>query len=213
MRFSFVPLLVIAATGCSSLYYASMEKLGKEKRDILVKRLIEGKKDQDEAKKQIQTTLEAFQELTGFEGGDLEKVYNKLNGELKDAQGSARDLSNRIDSIDRVAKDMFREWTQEIAQMRNPKLKASSRRLLRDTERRHQQLMAKMREVEERMEPVIRTFEDRVLFLKNNLNARAIRSLKKTNLEMDRDVSALVSQIDASIAEADAFIDSLKKES
>lgn len=214
MKRTAIPVLLLAAsTGCSSFYYASMEKLGREKRDILVKRLIEGKKDQDEAKKQIQTTLEAFQDLTGFDGGDLEKVYNKLNGELKDSQDKARDLSNRIDSIDRVAKDMFAEWTREIGQMRNASLKNSSRRLLRDTERRHRQLMAKMREVEERMEPVIQTFEDRVLFLKHNLNARAIRSLKNTNLELDREVTALVTQIDASIAEADAFIESLKKES
>jgi hypothetical protein len=212
-RFTLILLFLSATTGCSSIYYASMEKLGKEKRDILVKRLIEGKKDQDKAKEQIKTTLEAFQELTGFQGGDLEKVYNKLNGELQDSKDRAKDLSNRIDSIDRVAKDMFAEWTHEIAGMRDPQLKVSSRKLLRDTERRHQVLMRKMRDVEERMEPVLRTFEDRVLFLKHNLNARAIRSLKQTNLEIDRDVTALVSGIDASIAEADAFIETLRKES
>jgi hypothetical protein len=211
-RFAVPVLLLAAATGCSSIYYASMEKLGKEKRDILVKRLIEGKKDQDEAKKQIQTTLEAFQKLTGFSGGDLEKVYNKLNDELKDSKDCANDLSNRINSIDQVAKDMFSEWTREIAGMRDAQLKNSSRRLLRDSERQHQQLMRKMRQVEERMKPVIRTFEDRVLFLKHNLNARAIRSLKQTHLEIDRDVTALVSQIDESIAEADAFIGTLQKE-
>ena len=37
------------ATACNRLYYASMEKLGKEKRDILVKRIVDGKKDQEEA--------------------------------------------------------------------------------------------------------------------------------------------------------------------
>jgi len=257
--------MLLLVTGCKTAYYGTWEKLGWAKRDILVDRVEDARDEQEAAKEQFKTTLERFQEVTNFQGGDLEAKYKKLsseyegckgraeavngeiesvetvandmfaewkeelkqysnedlrksseaklNGELKNAKDSSNDLSNRIDSIDRVGKDMFREWTQEIAQMRDPQLKASSRRLLRDTERRHRQLMAKMREVEERMEPVIRTFEDRVLFLKHNLNARAIRSLKNTNLEMDRDVTALVSQIDASIAEADAFIDSLKKES
>jgi tetrahydromethanopterin S-methyltransferase subunit G len=211
-RFAIPALLVAAATGCNSLYYASMEKLGREKRDILVKRLIEGKKDQDDAKKQIQTTLEAFQELTGFEGGDLEKVYNKLNGELNDSKDKAKDLSNRIDSIDRVAKDMFAEWTREIGQMRDPRLKSSSRRLLRDTELRHRQLMLKMREVEERMEPVLSTFEDRVLFLKHNLNARAVGALAEELAAIETRVDDLVRELEASIGEAERFIATLGRD-
>jgi hypothetical protein len=67
-------LLLLAATGdCSKVYYASMHKLGKEKRDILVQRIKDGKKDQDAAKEQLKTILQDFQELTGFKGGNLER--------------------------------------------------------------------------------------------------------------------------------------------
>src|SRR5262245_51521554 len=85
---------LLAASACSRIYYASMEKLGKEKRDILVKRIIDGKKDNEEARQQIKTTLESFRELTGFDGGDLERVYNKLNGEYEAAKDRAGDVSN-----------------------------------------------------------------------------------------------------------------------
>jgi hypothetical protein len=58
-------LALLPTTGCGfiydRLYYASMEKLGREKRDILAKRVANSRKDQEQAKEQFQTTLEAFQ--------------------------------------------------------------------------------------------------------------------------------------------------------
>src|SRR5215469_13741085 len=59
IRIIVVSLLLLS--GCQSLYYKTMSKLGKEKRDILVARVKESKKDQEKTKEQIQTTMEKFQ--------------------------------------------------------------------------------------------------------------------------------------------------------
>ena len=37
-----------------------MHKFGKEKRDILVSRIVDGKKEQDKAKEQLKTTWKRF---------------------------------------------------------------------------------------------------------------------------------------------------------
>ena len=108
---------LLGSAACGRLYYASMEKLGKEKRDILVKRIVDGKKDQEEAREQIKTTMESFKELTGFDGGNLEKVYNELNGDYEAAKSRADDVSNRIKSIEQVSHDLFNEWAKEIDEM------------------------------------------------------------------------------------------------
>lgn len=199
-------------SGCGRLYYAAQEKIGNEKRDILVKRVEAGRKDQEEAKKQIKTTLEAFQEVTGFQGGDLERVYKKLDGEFRDSEARAAELKEQIASIERVASDLFKEWSREIETLKNQRYKAESRRMLRDTQQRYGVLIAKMRQSERKMAPVLAVFRDQVLFLKHNLNARAIRSLKETALQMDTQVEALVQDIDASIKEADDFIAQMKKD-
>ncbi len=78
---------------CQSAYYKTMKTFGKEKRDILVKRVIDSKKDQEQTKEKLQTTLESFQELTGFQGGNLEKSYKKLNSQYEDAQGQANNFT------------------------------------------------------------------------------------------------------------------------
>jgi len=196
-------------TGCSSMYYNAMEKIGKEKRDILVKRILEGKKDQEQAKQQLKTTLEAFQELTGFEGGNLEKVYKKLNGEFEDAEKRAKELSDRIASIDRVAKDLFAEWDKEAGSMSDRSLRTRSLQMLRETRTRHQQYLRRMQQTDRKMQPVLQGFRDQVLFLKHNLNARAIGSLKATATRLDSEVGVLIQDIEGSMREADSFIASL----
>jgi len=207
----FVLLLTLLLTGCTSLYYNAMEKIGKEKRDILVQRILAGKKDQERAKEQIKTTLEAFQDLTGFEGGDLEKTYKKLNGEFEDAEKRANDVSDRIKSIDQVGSDLFNEWGQELATIKDSTLHARSQQLLRVTRNRHQQYIQRMKQTERKMLPILQGFRDQMLFLKHNLNAKAIGSLKTTTAKMDGDVTALVADIEASSKEADAFIQSLAR--
>lgn len=192
------------------MYYASMEKLGREKRDILAKRVSAGREDQEKAKEQFQTTLEAFQDLTGFDGGELEKVYNKLNKELERSEGRANQVRERIDGIERVARDLFREWDAEIEKMSSADLRSKSRVLRDDTEDRYKQLIDKMRQAESKMEPVIAAFRDQVLFLKHNLNAKAISSLKDTALEIESGVADLIREMQASIAEADSFIASME---
>jgi hypothetical protein len=209
--FSILLVSLLGGTACNRIFYASMEKLGKEKRDILVKRIVDGKKDQEEARQQIKTTMEAFKELTGFEGGDLERVYEKLNGQYKEAKERADDVSNRIKSINQVAGDLFKEWTKEIDEMDNATLKSQSRAMLRDAQLRHQHYMTAMAATERKMEPVVHAFHDQVLFLKHNLNARAIRSLKTTLTKLDSDVERLVADIDRSMKESDAFVQSLLK--
>src|SRR5439155_11977069 len=110
-------LLVIASmllTGCSSANYAFWKKFGYEKRDILVSRVEDAKNDQEKAKEQFKTTLQRFQDLTNFQGGELEAKYKKLSAEYDACEGRAQDVSTRIASVDAVAKDMFAEWKKEL---------------------------------------------------------------------------------------------------
>ena len=212
MHRRFYPALLAATlvlTGCNSFYYKAMQKLGKEKRDILVQRVKDSKKDQEQTKEQLQTTMEAFQQLTGFQGGDLEKSYKKLNSEYERAQDQSNKLHDRIQSIDQVSSDLFNEWQKEIDEMSNAQLKSRSRSMLVDAKQRQAVYMKAMRTTEDKMTPVLAAFRDQVLFLKHNLNARAIGSLKGTANTINTNVTALMKSIDASMQEADTLISSL----
>jgi hypothetical protein len=204
-----IVLSALLLNGCTSAYYKTMEKFGKEKRDILVQRVKDSKRDQEQTKEQLKTTMETFQELTGFKGGDLEKSYKKLNSEYERAEGQANKLRDRIKSIDQVSNDLFAEWQKEIDEMGNANLKSRSAGMLRDAKERQAIYMKAMHKTENQMTPVLTAFHDQVLFLKHNLNARAIGSLKGTAANINTNVSAVMKSIDISMLEADKLIASL----
>ncbi|HMF53590.1 MAG TPA: DUF2959 family protein [Edaphobacter sp.] len=202
-------LSLLIAVGCTRTYYKAMATFGKEKRDILVSRVKDSKKEQQQAKEQIKTTMESFQQLTGFQGGQLEKNYKKLNGEYEKAEDSARKLHDRIESIDKISNDLFKEWQKEIDGMDNRKLKQQSSAMLRQSRLQEAGYIKSMRQTEARMTPVLSAFRDQVVFLKHNLNARAIGSLKGTSAKISTDVDVLLTSLDGSMAQADALINSL----
>ena len=210
---SSLPIFAILLTlsGCRSAYYAAWEKLGYEKRDILVSRVESARDSQQAAKEQIKTTYQQFQELTHFNGGDLEAEYNKINDAYESAKSRADTVSKKINSVDKVANDMFDEWQKELSEYQNEDLRRSSEQKLNESKQKYAQLLAVMRRSEQKMQPVLSAFHDQVLYLKHNLNAQAISSLSTTTAQIQSDIQSLIKDMDASISEANAFIDNLKK--
>lgn len=198
--------LLLSLPGCESAYYGAMEKVGIHKRDILVDRVGEARDAQDEAKQQFSSALEAFSAATSFDGGDLEDVYDRLNDEYETSKDRAQAVHDRIDGVESVSEALFSEWEQELDQYTNPQLRRASAAELRETRRRYEVLLKSMRRAEARITPVLDAFHDQVLFLKHNLNARAIASLKGELGSIQSDVKVLVREMEASIAESDAFI-------
>jgi hypothetical protein len=203
--------ILLLLSGCRSAYYAAWEKLGYEKRDILVSRVESARDSQQAAKEQIKTTYQRFQELTHYNGGDLEAEYNKINDAYESAKSRADTVSKRINSVDKVANDMFDEWQKELSEYQNQDLRRSSEQKLDASKQKYSELLAVMRRSEQKMQPVLSAFHDQVLFLKQNLNAQAISSLSTTTAQIQSDIQSLIKDMDASISEANAFIDNLKK--
>jgi len=204
-------VLVLALLGgCSSAYYKTMESFGVEKRDILVDRVEEARDAQDSASEQFASALEQFRATVNFDGGNLEKIYDRLNTEYESSVSEAQDVSDRIDAVEHVATDLFKEWDQELEQYSRKDLRNSSARLLKDTRTRYDKLMTSMRRAETSMQPVLDAFHDQVLYLKHNLNARAIGALRNELDTIERDTARLITQMQKAIADANAFIDSME---
>ena len=209
-------LLILATffvlAACTTMYYDGLEKIGIPKRDVMVYRVEKARDTQEETKEQFKSALEQFTAATNFQGGDLETVYNKLNDEYEASVDKAEEINERIADIEEVAEALFAEWEEEITQYSNTSLKRSSQQKLSGTKKHYRQLIASMKNAEAKIEPVLRVFNDQVMFLKHNLNARAITSLKGELRTIESDVSALIISMEESINEANAFIDTMEKE-
>jgi len=205
----FLATLALAFTACSSIYYSAWEKLGYEKRDLLKSAVKAARGEQKEAGEEFQDALTQLKKLSNYNGGNLESAYNRFKGEYEDCESQATAVRSQIRKVDTVARDLFREWENEIRQYENASLAADSRRKLADTRSRFEQLSSSLHAAESTMEPVLRQFRDQVLYLKHNLNAAAVGSLRGKADNIQGDIQRLLAQMNRSIAEADRFIQTL----
>jgi hypothetical protein len=203
--------LVFGLSACSSMYYSGLEKIGIPKREVMVHRVEKARDTQEETKEQFKSALDQFTAVTNFKGGDLEATYNKLNSEYEASVKKAEEVNYRIREIEDVSGALFSEWENEIAQYSSASLKRSSQTKLNETKTQYRQLITAMKGAESKIEPILAVFKDQVMFLKHNLNAQAIASLKTELGSIKTDVSNLIAAMEKSINEANAFIKTMEK--
>jgi hypothetical protein len=201
--------LSLNLAACGTVYYETMEQFGVHKRDILVGRVEEARDSQEAAKEQFSSALEQFSALLNFDGGDLQDTYTRLNTEFEKSEDRADNVRDKIRSVENVSADLFKEWENELDLYSNQSLRQASENSLRDTRALYQQLVASMHTAENKMTPVINAFRDQVLFLKHNLNSRAIASLRTELVSIESDISELIRDMENSISESNKFLSEL----
>jgi hypothetical protein len=197
------------AASCTTAYYRALETVGIEKRDILVDRVEEARDSQSEAKEQFASALDRYRSLVNVDGGELAEIYDRLAAEFERSEARAEAVEERVAAVESVAIDLFAEWEDEIGEYSDAGLRRQSQRLLTDTRADYQQLIAAMQRAEAAMDPVLTLFRDQVLFLRHNLNARAIGSLDTELADIERATASLIEEMERSIAEASRFIEEL----
>ncbi|HCY87032.1 MAG TPA: DUF2959 domain-containing protein [Desulfobacteraceae bacterium] len=191
---------------CSSAYYATMEKLGKEKRHLLKDNVEDVQESQTKAQEEFKDALTRIKEITGFKGGELESFYNRLKSSYEDCNDRAAEIEKRIDKVETVAADLFAEWQTEIGQINDTRLKSSSKASLAEAKAKYQKLSYAMNQSTKGMYPVLAKLNDYVLYLKHNLNARAVGALGSEVVSIEQEVTALIQDMNRSIRAADNFI-------
>lgn len=205
-----IATFILMLSACSTMYLEGLEKIGIPKRDVMVHRVKKARDTQEETKEQFKSALEQFTAMTNFKGGDLEDTYKRLNDSYEESKSKADEVKGRIADIESVSEALFTEWKEEITQYSNQSMKQSSQQKLVATQAHYKQLITSMKQAEAKIEPVLRVFQDQVMFLKHNLNARAIASLKGELGNIRSDVSTLVASMEKSINEANSFIKTME---
>ena len=205
-------LILLSVSGCETAYYGTMEKFGYHKRDLMVNRVESARDAQEDAKEEFESALEKFSSILQFDGGELEDKYDQLKAAYDRSSARAQTVRDRIDSVEDVAADLFDEWEAELSEYSSDNLRRSSARKLDQTRRQYAQLIGAMKRAESKMDPVLVAFHDQVLFLKHNLNARAIASLQTELVSVEAEVNSLIGDMNASIREADEFIKTMANE-
>lgn len=216
IRIQIYPLLALLAvlplllSSCSGTYYTAMEKVGVHKRDIMIDRVESARDAQEDAQEQFKSALEQFNSVVQVKESDLKRAYDGLNAEFVASKDAAETVSSRIDKVEAVAGALFEEWQAELDLYQNAEFRRSSKVKLEKTKVRYREMLASMHRAEKSMEPVLRIFQDNVLYLKHNLNAQAIGSLKGEFASLKGEIDRLVTQMNQAIEQSNTFIADIK---
>ncbi|MBE0366761.1 MULTISPECIES: DUF2959 domain-containing protein [Pseudoalteromonas] len=205
-HFTLAATLCFVLTGCQTAYYSAMEQVGVHKRDILVDRVEATKESQQESQQEFQSALERLTTLINFDGGELQSAYNQLNDDYESSLSAATDVSRNIDKVEDVAGALFSEWEEELTQYSSATLKRESEKKLKQTQRQFDKLLRSMRSSEKKMQPVLSSLKDNVLYLKHNLNAQAIAAIRGEFKSLKSDIQSLIDDMNRSIADSNKFI-------
>jgi predicted nucleic acid-binding Zn-ribbon protein len=204
-------LTLVSLTGCRNVVYSAYENFGIYKRDLLKKAVVAARDEEKGAQQEFKDALTRLKELTGFEGGELEKQYRRVQSSYDDAASRVTAVHKRVQDVETVAGDLFAEWDKENRQIETPELRQTSRQQLVDTRQRYEEMLASLKKSERSMDPVLHKLHDYVLALKHTLNAEAIGQLRGESMKIQADVARLLEEMNASIASADAFIRQMPK--
>lgn len=201
---------VVVLSGCTTIKYNTLEKVGIHKRDLLVGNVEDTRDAQQEAQEQFQDALERFGTVMTIKETKLKKAYDQLKDEYEDSEDAAEEVSEQIEEVEAVAGDLFKEWKAENKTYTDAVLRRDSESKLLDTQARYGEMLKTMKDAEASMKPVLATMRDNVLYLKHNLNAQAIGSLQTTFAELEGDIGILIERMNQSIARSDEFIRQMK---
>ncbi len=161
------------------------------------------------AKLPFVSALEKFKALANFDGGSLKDHTLQLQRELEISQDHAAKVSSRIRSVEEISLALFDEWQQELDQYTSRQLRSNSLRQMKLARQHYNRLLRAMHHAESKINPVLAAFKDQVLFLNHSLNAQAIASLHHELRTIAIDIASLITAMENSIVEANAFVNSV----
>ncbi|MFK7887635.1 MAG: DUF2959 family protein [Gammaproteobacteria bacterium] len=201
--------LAVAAMGfavSTGVIGSDLDRFWKAPRDVLVDRVEDARDAQQDAAEEFQDALTEFKAVVDLEESELERQYKRLNKAFERSEAAAGAINSRVDRVVAASNRLLDEWKDELKQYNDANLKQLAEGQFDQTRDQATRMIEAMRRSEQRIQPVLDTFRDQVLYLKHNLNLSAIASLEGEAAVIEINVDALIEDMNRSIAEADAFL-------
>lgn len=189
-----------------AVFYHARESIGEPKRAIVVTQVEHACTSLQDTRDAFADALVRFKHLVAVEETALEHKYQLLNRQYQFCRAKSEAVSQRIEAIEEVTEALFNEWEKELGEYSSRTMRNHSKQQLKLARQHYARLIKSMHKAESKIQPVLAAFKDQVLYLKHNLNARAIAALQQEFIEIGLDISQLLLAMEQIIAEANQFV-------
>ncbi|MEO8601876.1 MAG: DUF2959 family protein [bacterium] len=199
----------LGLAGCSTVYYAAMEQLGWEPRDVLVSRVETARDALAEAKTRFLDALGAARAVQQATGRDAAAAQKQLRDAYAYANARAQTVRRRLAAVQSAAGELFTEWRDDVATTKDAAARARTQQLHDSAEARYQHLLTSMQSAADAMPPVLDALRDQVALHTATGSAPAANVAADGLAALERAVARSVDDFEQAIAEADVFIKQL----
>lgn len=202
-------LLVATVGGCSAAYYAAMEQLGWEKRDILVNRIEVARDALRAAARRVTTAWQVVERASAAEAGP---VAARLRTALADAHTDAAVAERRVAGVAAAGTRLFTSWAQEVADTRDAAQRTRGEEIYARAEERYGRMLAVMQEAVAAMPPVLAVLREQAAALEAAPGAATGAAVRAALAAAADELGVLQLATDRAAAEADAGVQQLALE-
>jgi DNA repair exonuclease SbcCD ATPase subunit len=166
----------------------------------------------NEAKQQLQKTMDAYNAVLAPDVKDRRDAYKTLQKELVNSDKKRADVSARAGEMNAEADKLFKSWQSSTAAIQSPELRQRSEERLKKTQDRFSELREMGQNASGLYAPFIKTLQDQVAYLGHDLNPGAVASLKPDADKLNGQARDLYAAIDKVTAAANDNIAKLNAE-
>ena len=138
----------------------------------------------------LKAVHEEFKQLTTPQAVDITGHSRDLKRRAKVCRRDAEELGKEIESFQQETEALITDWKRQLASLGDAE-RRDSRKALEETEEQAERVLDAMRTVRKKLQPVLASLDDYILFFDHNLNARAIAALDDTYESFDEDMDEL----------------------
>ena len=166
----------------------------------------------EDAKLQLQKTMAAYDTVLAPDTKDRRGAYKKLQKEMESTEKKRATIAEKSQEMNTQADTVFKSWEGSTAAIQNADLRKRSEERLTHTKTKFGEISTTGKQAADLYGPFMKSLQDQVTYLGNDLNASAVASLAPDAAKLKARADELYAAIDKTTAAANANIAALKPE-
>jgi methyl-accepting chemotaxis protein len=164
-----------------------------------------------DAEKQLEKTTDRYGKLIGGKNVKTRrKEHGKVRDEMKSLEKRAKNVREHARDMEKEASRFFKEWDKGLDGIKDPELRALSRRSMTDSQEQCGQIIRAGRNSADQYDAYVGMLGNQLKYLELDMSDNAIEKLKSTNQDLRGEAKELESRVGGFKAEIKRYIAALK---
>jgi len=212
MRTAFLSALTAIVAPCAFLSGCSLlggdQKNSLNQVDVLLASIQSVQAESGVSKERSHAALEQLVQLTKPEfEGDAAQAYASLVAAIETSQAQAEKLAESVEPMKDAAADVFKQWTKDLEEMHNSRLRAQSRARMEETRKRYEAVVGASAVAQTSLEAFNADLHDHALFLGHDFNRTAVSAIATEVAALEERSKDLDHRLDACAAAAQRYVE------